>query len=322
MNKAFFNDIRNEILNQISSAKKEINIAMAWFTNQDLLDALNSRLHKDVMVNLIILDDEINRNDIYGLDFSTFINGGGKLYLSSISDKFLHHKFCIIDSEIIITGSYNWTNYAEYRNDEDIIISDNQHIILLYQEHFHKLLVSKNCLNEYSRIPSSAINKDNYQGCFADFEAEKNLYINNSVLTTSTSILVQNKRHKKIAFSKYNIGFHAYTNGSSDGMKILIEKGTELPVSVIVDAWSNADYITSMPCEIYYGEIKDSILNNSKLVSLTMVVPSKRKGELHFKTKATLDSNGYFHIEFFCVETGESNETFTNDNNLIEYLES
>ena len=27
MNKAFFNDIRNEILNQISSAKKEINIA-------------------------------------------------------------------------------------------------------------------------------------------------------------------------------------------------------------------------------------------------------------------------------------------------------
>lgn len=320
MNIAFFNDIRNEILNQISSAKEDINIAMAWFTNQDLLDALNSKLKENVMVNLIILDDEINRNDIYGLDFVSFINNGGNFYLSSISGKFLHHKFCIIDSKIIITGSYNWTNYAEYRNDENIIISDDQYVVLLYKEYFQKILFNRECIKDYNRIPSSSINKDNYNGCFADFEAEKNLYINNSVLPSASNILVQKNRNKKTAFSKYNIGFHAYTNGSSNGMKMLIEKGTELPVSVIADAWSNADYITSMPCEIYYGEIKDSILNNSKLVSLTMDVPSKKKGELHFKTKATLDSNGYFHIEFFCVETGESNETFTNDRKLIEYL--
>ena len=77
MNKAFFNDIRNEILNQISSAKKEINIAMAWFTNQDLLDALNSEA-------VLISFDKFVKHDLDECN--------------------LYHSFCGFSKEFIIDG--------------------------------------------------------------------------------------------------------------------------------------------------------------------------------------------------------------------------
>jgi phosphatidylserine/phosphatidylglycerophosphate/cardiolipin synthase-like enzyme len=34
----------------------------------------------------------------------------------------LHHKVIIIDEQIVITGSYNFTNSAETRNDENLIV--------------------------------------------------------------------------------------------------------------------------------------------------------------------------------------------------------
>ena len=39
----------------------------------------------------------------------------------------MHDKFCIIDNQIVITGSYNWTDNAEFKNDENIVIlKDNE----------------------------------------------------------------------------------------------------------------------------------------------------------------------------------------------------
>ncbi|TAE00475.1 MAG: hypothetical protein EAZ97_05805 [Bacteroidetes bacterium] len=35
----------------------------------------------------------------------------------------MHNKFCVIDSDIVLTGSYNWTNQAQ-RNDENITVQN------------------------------------------------------------------------------------------------------------------------------------------------------------------------------------------------------
>lgn len=51
----------------------------------------------------------------------------------------MHHKFCVIDDKIAITGSYNWTYYAETRNVENIIISDNPEIVNGYASEFQRL---------------------------------------------------------------------------------------------------------------------------------------------------------------------------------------
>jgi phosphatidylserine/phosphatidylglycerophosphate/cardiolipin synthase-like enzyme len=38
----------------------------------------------------------------------------------------MHDKFCVIDNQVVVTGSYNWTNNAEFRNDENITIEHDQ----------------------------------------------------------------------------------------------------------------------------------------------------------------------------------------------------
>ena len=48
----------------------------------------------------------------------------------------LHHKVIIIDSQIIITGSYNFSNSAEDRNDENILIIHDLDLAFLYLEEF------------------------------------------------------------------------------------------------------------------------------------------------------------------------------------------
>ena len=89
---------------------------MAWFTNEQIKDKLIEKKEAGVDVDLIIYDDEINNK--HGVDLSslphTFVKGS--------KNGIMHDKFCIIDNQTIICGSYNWTKNAETRNDEFVTI--------------------------------------------------------------------------------------------------------------------------------------------------------------------------------------------------------
>ncbi|MEM2351669.1 MAG: phospholipase D-like domain-containing protein [Thermoproteota archaeon] len=48
----------------------------------------------------------------------------------------MHNKVMIVDSEIVVTGSYNWSESAEERNDENIIIIKSGRIAEEYERIF------------------------------------------------------------------------------------------------------------------------------------------------------------------------------------------
>ncbi len=120
MIKSYFKGIENVLLKNIASARTEILIAVAWFTNHDLFNAVCEKLIEGVTVTLCLVNDEINNRD-EGINLEYFISKGGVLYFGN-SEELMHHKFCIIDNSILLNGSYNWTYYAEKRNRENIII--------------------------------------------------------------------------------------------------------------------------------------------------------------------------------------------------------
>ena len=167
---AYFQNIRKEILDILSKASHEIKIAMAWFTNDILMDALIERLEKNVNVELILLDDEINHS--LGADFNKYIQKGGGLFLYPKTDKFMHNKFCIVDNEIVVTGSYNWTNYAEIRNCENIIITNDNYIIEAYLKEYQNILQALTSCTSFERIPISEINQSYFCAHVADFAQE------------------------------------------------------------------------------------------------------------------------------------------------------
>ncbi len=51
----------------------------------------------------------------------------------------LHHKFAIIDTYTVITGSHNWSNAANHTNDETLLIIYNQLVATHFQREFDSL---------------------------------------------------------------------------------------------------------------------------------------------------------------------------------------
>ncbi len=51
----------------------------------------------------------------------------------------MHHKVLIIDEQIVVTGSYNFSNNAETRNDENTLVIYNSEIAALYLQEFHEV---------------------------------------------------------------------------------------------------------------------------------------------------------------------------------------
>ena len=155
---SYFSNIQFQIESLIKNAEIEINIAVAWFTNDFLFETILRQLDKGVKINLVIINDSIN-NNINGLNFDLLVQKGGNLYLSE-NENIMHHKFAIIDNKHLINGSYNWTYFAEYKNHENIIITDNQEIINSFSIEFKKLTSLFNKTIKYEKN-NSKINFEN-----------------------------------------------------------------------------------------------------------------------------------------------------------------
>lgn len=145
-----FNNIQNAIQVELFKATKSIKIAVAWFTNDLLFQILLLKLQTGVMVEIILNDDDINKKSEHHLDFDKFIGLKGKLYW--VKDKnLMHQKFCIIDDNVVINGSYNWTYKAEYNDENITIASDEKTFTKGFVQIFNRLISKypvENCIIE------------------------------------------------------------------------------------------------------------------------------------------------------------------------------
>jgi phosphatidylserine/phosphatidylglycerophosphate/cardiolipin synthase-like enzyme len=132
MVEVFFDNIHSQIIRRISEAKTGIKICVAWFTDVDIYQSILVAQKRGVNVCIIIANHEFNKNS--RVDFKELLQNNGYVgYIGNINDgaedKLMHNKFCIIDEQKIITGSYNWT-YKARKNDENIIIIENESEII------------------------------------------------------------------------------------------------------------------------------------------------------------------------------------------------
>lgn len=125
---AHFEHIQEVLLKELNQAEKSIFVAVAWFTDRKLLNCLIQQAAKSIKVNLLYLDDEINRNRLDFSHLSAQSNSNVYAYPYNDGDQLMHHKFCVIDNQIIITGSYNWSNKAK-TNEENITITKEAPLI-------------------------------------------------------------------------------------------------------------------------------------------------------------------------------------------------
>lgn len=165
-----FQHIQHELIEQINGAKESLKIAVTWFTNHDIFNALLGKLKEgSITIDLIVLNDRIN-NKREGLKFQDLIGDKGRFYYCSV-DNLVHHKFCLIDDARVITGSYNWTYYAEKRNWENIVILDNKEIVTGFKEEFDLIISQYRKVTDVASVASKAITLSD-----VDYLKSDNLY--------------------------------------------------------------------------------------------------------------------------------------------------
>lgn len=137
---AYFDDIQLHILYELKKAISSIHIAVAWFTDPEIFEQLCQKAGSGVRVELIIINDSINRKS--GIQHERLRNLGGVCMLvgdKKKSSAIMHNKFCVIDAATIITGSYNWSRQAQLNSENITIISDYPELAQQFIDEFDSI---------------------------------------------------------------------------------------------------------------------------------------------------------------------------------------
>lgn len=136
-NDAYFNDIADEIIKMLDKARVSIHVCIAWFTNQSIADKLMEKHKQGIDVKVIFYDDHTNSKfgvNIDGIPYKAVRGSRGGL---------MHNKYCVIDNQIVITGSYNWSDNAEKKNDENAAVMYDYDRASDYSVEFRKMFGSE-----------------------------------------------------------------------------------------------------------------------------------------------------------------------------------
>lgn len=114
-----FKNIEKKIPDALDDAIATIDVSVAWFTNETLQKKLLEKKNEGCKVR--VMTDANHTYQKHGVDLTPFEYKSIKVERNGI----MHHKFCVIDNNITIHGSYNWTTAAETKNNEEISVDKN-----------------------------------------------------------------------------------------------------------------------------------------------------------------------------------------------------
>ncbi len=138
----------------LAEAKKSVDMALFVFAEPHLSNILETASDRGVEVKALIDKGFAYRDYSAALDMWGYVStqdckqGNKRPWLKPIKTvgvpnlpkgDLLHHKFGLIDADIVITGSHNWSNTANYTNDETLIVIHSQIVGAHYQREFNQL---------------------------------------------------------------------------------------------------------------------------------------------------------------------------------------
>ena len=123
------------MLQRIRGAKKTI-LAQGHLLHSRRLAGALVRAHQRGVHVQVMLDAHAQRFDPPGLAVEHLMVAGIAVWLDDHHDGWAHDKIMVLDEEIVITGSYNWTVAAEKDNSENLLVIHDPHLAQLYTSHW------------------------------------------------------------------------------------------------------------------------------------------------------------------------------------------
>ena len=129
-------DSETRLIHYLDLAKATMLVCVFTITNNNLRDALIRAHRRNVKVK-IISDDECMKQQ--GSDIQYLRDSGIPTETDTNPEAHMHNKFVVIDSEVLITGSFNWTVAAVNSNQENLVVLQDADICHEYIEYFEGL---------------------------------------------------------------------------------------------------------------------------------------------------------------------------------------
>lgn len=123
------------LLQEISTAKKSIYFMAFSFTHDKIGKAMRDQYENGIKIGGVFDENQITKYS----EYNQMKELGMSVKIDDTSGT-MHHKVIIVDEEIVITGSYNFSRNAETRNSENLlIIKKNKKVVDAYMDEYNRL---------------------------------------------------------------------------------------------------------------------------------------------------------------------------------------
>jgi len=126
------------VVREISAAKSAVFVEAYSFTSRPIAQALISARQRGVKVEIILDKSQIDR-----FNQADEVSQAGCAVHVDMAPGLAHNKVMVIDGEIVLTGSFNYTMSAEKENRENLLIIRSKALAKLYLDNWRENL--KNC---------------------------------------------------------------------------------------------------------------------------------------------------------------------------------
>jgi phosphatidylserine/phosphatidylglycerophosphate/cardiolipin synthase-like enzyme len=128
--------VAKRIVDRINTAKTSLNFMAFSFTQNDMGNAILARAKAGVKVSGVF---ETTGSNTQFSEYKTFSQEGLEVYTDG-NPYVMHHKVIIIDDRITIFGSFNFSENADKRNDENLLIVEDPAIARAFKTEYERVL--------------------------------------------------------------------------------------------------------------------------------------------------------------------------------------
>ncbi|MGL6293062.1 phospholipase D-like domain-containing protein [Eubacterium aggregans] len=132
-----FDEIQETVIQGIRDARFIIWAAIAWFSNDAIYQELIAKKEQGLNIRIVVSQEDSNKPMISklkenGFDVTVIPKWGYQGYNR------MHDKFCIVDMDYVMHGSYNWTPTANH-NEETLATALDHELVAKFATEFMEL---------------------------------------------------------------------------------------------------------------------------------------------------------------------------------------
>lgn len=128
--------IAEHILEILNDAEESIYFMAFSFTTDEFGEAIREQAENGLTVAGVMEEQQVKSN--IGTEYDFFKQAGLDVFVDGNEGQ-MHHKTMIVDGQIVITGSYNFSRSAETRNDENIVVFYSEPIADFFMSEFQRV---------------------------------------------------------------------------------------------------------------------------------------------------------------------------------------